>query len=431
MLSHSSLPLAEIKRAAGILPGQPLYDVLFVYQESLYSGQRGRWLVTEAAHHDYLETRLLVEVEPTEHDFKCRITYHLEHWPRAQIEVLLEEFRCVLGHILGGPHRDVASMRQCFPSKLLSQHNIQPTPLPGGIDLAALVASTAAKIPEKAAVCFATSMSDDHIKVETLTYRELDGGSNQIARCLHSRGVAPGSVVAIIMEKSVRLYIGILGILKAGCAYLPLLPTTPRVRVGEILRQAHVPLCVVDANSKPTLECLGYDTFDLEAARLDHYSDADLETSSDGSRIANIIYTSGSTGTPKGVSVTHLNLVSNLDVLSRIYPVAEGSRLLQSCSQAFDVSVFEIFFAWMRGMSLCSAVNDILFEDLERAIRMLQVTHLSMTPTVAALVNPANVPKVEFLVTSGEPMTEKVAEMWVGQLYQGEYFSVPGHLERY
>ena len=110
---------------------------------------------------------------------------------------------------------------------------------------------------------------------------------------------------------------------------------------------------------------------------------------------------------------------SNIDALSRIYNVKEGSRLLQSCSQAFDVSVFEMFFSWTQGMALCSATNDTLFEDLERSIRELDVTHLSMTPTVASLVDPQKVPKVEFLVTSGEPMTEKVAKSWWRQLYQG------------
>ena len=70
-------------------------------------------------------------------------------------------------------------------------------------------------------------------------------------------------------------------------------------------------------------------------------------------------------------------------------------------------------------MCLCSAVNDVLFEDLEKAIRLMEVTHLSMTPTVAALVRPEKVPTVQFLVTSGEAMTEQVADVWKEKLYQG------------
>lgn len=87
----------------------------------------------------------------------------------------------------------------------------------------------------------------------------------------------------------------------------------------------------------------------------------------------------------------------------------------------FDlVSVFEIFFAWATGIRLCAATKDVLLRDLEGAINALQVTHLSLTPTVAALIDPANVPSVTFLVTAGEAVTPKVFKKWAGHgLYQG------------
>ena len=112
--------------------------------------------------------------------------------------------------------------------------------------------------------------------------------------------------------------------------------------------------------------------------------------------------------------------MSNLRHLSGLYPASSQSRILQSCSQAFDVSVFEIFFAWHVGMSLCTATKEDLFRDFEASINALGVTHLSLTPTVAALVNPDNVPKVGFLVTAGEALTERVRRQWAGRgLYQG------------
>jgi non-ribosomal peptide synthetase component F len=120
------------------------------------------------------------------------------------------------------------------------------------------------------------------------------------------------------------------------------------------------------------------------------------------------------------VLVTQENLLSNLDVLEELYPATEKSRLLQSCSQSFDVSVFEIFFTWRIGACLCSTVKDVLYRDIENAIRVLEVTHLSLTPTVAALIEPDNVPRVEFLVTAGEAVTQRVFNSWNGRgLYQG------------
>jgi non-ribosomal peptide synthetase component F len=113
--------------------------------------------------------------------------------------------------------------------------------------------------------------------------------------------------------------------------------------------------------------------------------------------------------------------MSNLSYLSSIYPYTSESRLLQSCSQAFDVSVFEIFFTWHVGICLCTAAKDDLFTDFEDAINHFGITHLSLTPTVAALVNPDNVPTVRFLVTAGEAVTEVVRRKWADRgLYQGE-----------
>lgn len=72
------------------------------------------------------------------------------------------------------------------------------------------------------------------------------------------------------------------------------------------------------------------------------------------------------------------------------------------------------------GMTLCATTNDILFRDIQQVIRGMNITHLSLTPTVAALVNPQEVPGVQFLVTAGEGVTEKVHQDWAGRgLYQG------------
>jgi non-ribosomal peptide synthetase component F len=106
--------------------------------------------------------------------------------------------------------------------------------------------------------------------------------------------------------------------------------------------------------------------------------------------------------------------------LEQLYPATKHAKLLQSCSQSFDVSVFEIFFTWRIGACLCSTTKDVLYRDIENAIRVLEVTHLSLTPTVAALINPDKVPGVQFLVTAGEAVTQRVFNSWAERgLYQG------------
>ncbi|KAJ0119826.1 hypothetical protein J7T55_014031 [Diaporthe amygdali] len=421
-LAHCTLPLAEIKKSAGIIPGQPLYDALYVYQESLHSRATCRQTdnVKQIAHQDQLETNLLIEIEPVDDVFRLRATYHTDALDHDYIELVLQQFDCILGYIISNLDRETSSIFGCFTDNLLSQHNQDITSYKGSADLAILFENMAAKVPKQPALCFAESIENGGAELSYISYEELNIKSNKIARHIQSLGAAEGTAVTIIMEKSIMLYAGILGILKAGCAYLPLLPSTPLPRILGILEQADVRLCLCDENVRGDLSTLSAcNSINLLETNLDAYDGSDLQTPQNPWRIANIIYTSGSTGVPKGVSVTQLNITSNLDVLSRIYPVKSNSRMLQACSQAFDVSVFEIFFALTRGMCLCAATNDVLFGDLERTIRAMDVTHLSMTPTVASLVNPTKIPKVEFLVTSGEPMTSEVARKWMGKLYQG------------
>lgn len=423
-LAHCTLPLNDIRKVAGITPSQSLFEALFVYQESIQSRSSRHEQplhVRQVQHEDYLETKLLAEIEPTDESFQLRITYHADVFHYGYMQLFMRQFECILAHILKDVDAEVASFADSFSTNLLSTYNPYPKSLKSCPDLATLFEQTAATCSEKPAICFAQAIHDDNTaELKIMNYKDLNSLSNRIARFLKSREASEEFPVAIIMEKSIMLYAAILGILKSGCAYLPLLPSTPSARISTILSQADVRLCITSHNSQEDfLGIRGCRAIDLCSADLDGYEETNVGTAAKPSRIANIIYTSGSTGTPKGVCVTQLNICSNLDVLSRIYPVHGSARMLQACSQAFDVSVFEILFALTRGMCLCAATNDVLFSDLERSIRVMDVTHLSMTPTVASLIDPSHVPKVNFLVTSGEPMTPEVARAWMGKLYQG------------
>jgi amino acid adenylation domain-containing protein len=202
---------------------------------------------------------------------------------------------------------------------------------------------------------------------------------------------------------------------------LPITPSTPRERIQTIVKEASAVVCLSHSLTSTSLGLHDFcSVLDLDTADTSEILGHNLNIAYKGSNIAYAVFTSGSTGIPKGVLVTQQNLLSNLETLSHIYPVSAGDRLLQACSQAFDVSVFEIFFTWYSGICLCSASNDVLFSDIEQSIRRLGVTHLSLTPTVAALVRPENVPEVKFLVTAGEAVTEKVMRTWADEgLYQG------------
>lgn len=423
-LQHEVLSLSDVKKAAGIQQNTRLFDVIFVYQESLPSRKHSSGGVREVWHKDAVETGLLVEILPLGDRYNCQMTWHSDVYSDDQIRAFARHLDTLTKLFLHHMDEPLDAVPKHFPADGLSRYNVKPTNINSYSGLSDLVENTVLLHPSRESLSFCRTMKASSIEAETLTYYELNSGANQIARHLQKHGASPGKIIAIIMEKSTLLYRTILGILKTGCAYLPILPSTPTSRIKLILQQASPSLCLVDDHAYRLSADFSCTVLNLEDAPLSSYDNSNLGIQGDPSSLAYIIYTSGTTGTPKGVSVTNKNMLSNIEILSRIYPHSPRARMLQACSQAFDVSVFEIFFTWANGMCLCSATNDTLFEDLERAVHMFGVTHLSMTVTVASLVNPQNVPKVEFLVTSGEPMTDEVLDKWADTLYQGKYSSV-------
>ncbi|KAI0835002.1 hypothetical protein F5Y06DRAFT_141930 [Hypoxylon sp. FL0890] len=414
-LKYGGLPLSEIKQIANVSASQNLFNIIFAYQETLASRRRDSDIVREIRHKDAVEAKLLVEIFPSD-QFSCQVTWHSDTFSEPQAEAMLRHLDCLVNYFVGNGDGSLSSISSCFRADSLSCYNVNSKhfEFPES-SLSRLVERAVSRFPGRDALCFVSSITASGIEARTLTYQELNSQANRIARYLQGCGAIRGGIVALVMEKSVLLYCAILGILKAGCAYLPILPSTPLQRIELILQQAQPQICLVDDSSR-RISC---PIIDLSSSTLSEYADSDLEDSQSLSDLAYVIYTSGTTGTPKGVSVTNQNILSNIKVLSGIYPHEPSDRMLQACSQAFDMSVFEIFFSWGNGMCLYSATNDTLFEDLERAVRTLRITHLAITVTVASLLEPAQVPSVKLLVTAGEPMTDGLLEKWAEKLWQG------------
>ncbi|CAI4220252.1 unnamed protein product [Parascedosporium putredinis] len=388
VIQHALLPLTDIKKLASLTGKQSLYDVLFVYQESLPSQEAKGAHIQQVSHLDMLETPILLEIEPRGGEYHAQLTYHADILDLGLADMLLSILDQLIGKLVQKPTAPLESLREDLPPHFLSIHNPQVRRYAGSQDLAELVELSAEKSPDKLAVVFARSLSSGQREEETLSYGELNNLANRIAQWI--RETDPGGdnrIAAIIMEKSTLFYASLLGILKCGRPYLPILPSTPPKRIQAILEQSRASICLLDDSSQAIP---GLANGNVQRADLTKFSDSTPTRLSDGSRPAYVIYTSGTTGTPKGVVLTTLNIVSHLDTLEGIYPVEDTSRLLQSCSQAFDVSVFEIFFTWKTGMCL-----------------------------FASLVKRKAVPNVQFLVTAGEPMTQAVFHEWKGALYQG------------
>ncbi|KAJ9393053.1 hypothetical protein DTO063F5_190 [Paecilomyces variotii] len=422
-LRYGHLSLQDIKRASGIDPGVSLFDSLIIWQETLSREQQSTDLFKEVAATDFLEFTMTLELQPRGNEIQARVNFQTSVLPAAQVEIFLEQLEAVVSLFIHSTDLPVDKISDFLPPSVLSIENENFEPQLDLPRLAYSVEKLASEDPDRIAIEFLHSLdleSGAGTK-EEVTYCQLNARANRFAHHLIELGATDNDLVGVILEKSADLYISILAVAKIGAGYVPITPNTPPDRATFILAESRARFCITDSFIAQKLHIAGsLKLITLDRENFDSYPTTNTPSRNGADNLAYVVFTSGSTGKPKGVLITHHNLQSNLATLTELYPVEEGSKLLQACSQAFDVSVFEIFFSWHRGMTLCSATNDIMFGDIEHVIRVMNVTHLSLTPTVAALIHPSNVPKVRFLVTAGEGMTTKVHRDWGGKgLYQG------------
>ncbi|HET8547434.1 MAG TPA: amino acid adenylation domain-containing protein [Bryobacteraceae bacterium] len=188
----------------------------------------------------------------------------------------------------------------------------------------------------------------------SLTYSELNRRAGQIARHLLDRGVGGDSLVAVCLERSLELVIAVLGVLKAGAAYVPLDPAYPRERLAFMLADTKTPVVLTVRRFLDKLPEGGFERVCLDEAPADGPALADSECDSalSTSSRAYVIYTSGSTGTPRGVEIEHGGLLNLVAWHHRAYSVTHEDRATLIASPAFDASVWEIWPYLARGASL-------------------------------------------------------------------------------
>jgi amino acid adenylation domain-containing protein len=209
-----------------------------------------------------------------------------------------------------------------------------------------------------------------------LTYRELDRKCAELARTLSEKGVGPGTIAAIMTERSLEMVIGVLGILKTGAAYLPVDPDYPAERVNYIL-----------ADTKPKI-LVTADILDLlsgkaEKAAIKNAPATRRQAEAEASP-AYVIYTSGSTGKPRGIMVEHASVVNLLFALKEKYPAAENCTWLLKTSFVFDVSVTELF-GWFFPKGRLAVLDKGGEADpaaISRVVEACKVTHINFVPSM-------------------------------------------------
>ena len=258
--------------------------------------------------------------------------------------------------------------------------NRTETAFPDSVTLQALIEARVARNPG------ATAVFCDHDKTlgaASLSYGELNGRVNQLAHRLRAEGVRPGDIVALMVERSFAMIIGVLGIVKAGGAYLPVSPDNPPDRIDYMLKDGAVKVLLVQRKTAGRVAFAGR-VIDLDDAETYRGSTANPAIVNQPGDLAYVIYTSGSTGKPKGVMIEHRSVVNRLHWMQRAYPLGESDVILQKTPYSFDVSVWELLWWALQGAKVSLLVpggerNPLAIVD---AIRKRQVSVMHFVPSM-------------------------------------------------
>lgn len=300
-------------------------------------------------------------------------------------------------------------------SSVLERHRRPPHAAPlGGADvppdeldrgLHQLVEAVAARHGDQVAVAGADGSA---------TFHELNVRANRLARRLRRKGVAGGATVGVSLERSIDLVVGLLAVLKAGAAYVPLDPEYPPERIEFMLRDSGASLLLTHEWQRdwlpgdvPATVCL-----DDAAELVDHEDEHNLDLPIDAGDLAYVMYTSGSTGTPKGVEIEHRGAVNRMLWDAARFGFGPGDTVLHHMSPCFDFSLWEIFAPLTTGARLLlarpGAARDTGY--LTRLLRLECVTAVGFVPSLLDIVleeepGLAACPDLRYVFVGGEAVT--------------------------
>ncbi|WP_370644037.1 amino acid adenylation domain-containing protein [Myxococcus sp. RHSTA-1-4] len=414
--AHQDLPFEELVKALNperSVGYSPLFQVKLILQNAPGSDLElpGLVLKEEASTTNTARFDMTWVVAETERGLECLCEYSTDLYEQSTISRMREHLRELLVGAVARPEEHVSRL-PLLPEperhRLLVEWNDTAAPLPETCLAHRLFEAQAARTPDAVAVSF---------EGQELRYRELDARANQLAWHLRGLGVGPEVRVGLCMERSLELVVGILGILKAGGAWLPLDPTYPMARLGLMMRDAGAPVVVTQehlADELPVqtelLVCL-----DADAAHIARQPVEPPPVALSPDNLAYVIFTSGSTGQPKGTLLAHRGLCNTALSAIRAHRVRSDSRVLQFAAIGFDASVCETFSALLAGARLCLAPRDALMPGapLQGLLVSQAITVATLTPSVLAQLDPAGLPALASVISAGEACTPELARRWV------------------
>ncbi|MEO1560637.1 MAG: amino acid adenylation domain-containing protein, partial [Cyanobacteria bacterium J06632_19] len=306
---------------------------------------------------DEFELDLSLFLVESQEGLKGTFAYNQQLFEPQTIKRMICHFENLLQAVVDNPQTkvgEIAILSEIERHQILVEWNQTALDYPRDKCIHQLFEEQVAKTPDAVAVVF---------QEQQLTYQQLDNRANQLANYLQTLGIKPDSKVGICIDRCLNMVVGILGILKAGAAYIPIDPNYPQERLSHMLDDSDVSVLLTTENllsglpaNKAKQICLDRDWESL----ISHQSNESPTSDVKPSNLAYIIYTSGSTGKSKGVMIEHNSLVNFTTTATKEYGINHRDRVLQFASISFDVAVEEMYPCLTNGATLILRTDEFL-----------------------------------------------------------------------
>jgi amino acid adenylation domain-containing protein len=413
--AHQDVPfeyLVEKLQPERDLSHSPVFQVNLVLQNGPLPSPNlaGLRISTVEVETDVSKFDLTLMIEESGRGLTCSLEYNTDLFDNSSITRMLKHFDVLLNGIIADPGKrisDLPLLTEAENDRMLREWNDTGADYSKGRCVHELFEQRVAARPDKTALEFGT---------EKLTYLELNERSNQLAHHLRLGGVREESLVGILMDRSLEMVIAILGVLKAGGAYLPLDPSYPEERLAFMLEDAKVQLLLTQQHFVERLPAHSAETIfvDSQWAELSSNNRENLSSHVTSQNLCYVIYTSGSTGRPKGVAIQHEGVCNMSEAQKRVFRVTSQSRILQFSTFGFDASVWEIFMALLNGATLCLESRQSLLPgpNLTRFLRDRAITIVTLPPSALSMMAAESVPSLQTLIVAGEACPANLVARW-------------------
>jgi amino acid adenylation domain-containing protein len=374
---HQDLPyekLLEELRPPRDLSRNPLFQVLFVFHNMAGHTPELPGLIVKPLEIDPGTARfdLTLEFWETLEGLRGRFEYSTELFEAATIARMAGHLQTLLEGIVADPEQLLSRIPLLTADerdRLLGQWNTTTATYFDKECIHNVFETQVARTPDAIAVVCGD---------ESLTYRELNRGANQVAHYLRTLGVGPEVVVGLCIERSIAMVKGLLGILKSGAAYLPLDPTYPPERLAFMLEDAQPSVVMTQEHLLAKQSCTGAQIVYLDDhwPTIAEFSDQNPVSGATADSIAYLLYTSGSTGQPKAVLGVHRATLNALAWMSQVYPSASDEVCCQKTSMSFGDSMQELWGPLQQGIPLV-LIPDVAMKELPRFVQTLAIHNVS------------------------------------------------------